>query len=119
MAIIRIKNLLIRTIIGLNPEERTNRQDVIINAEIEIDLTDPAYADEQDSLYDYKDITKAIIAYVEESKYKLLEKLTYEVLQLILKDNRVIRAKVEIDKPNALRYAESVSVELEANRSSL
>ena len=27
MAIIRIKNLLVRTIIGFNPEERVNRQD--------------------------------------------------------------------------------------------
>ncbi len=119
MAIIRVKNLLIRTIIGLNPEERINRQDVIINAEIEVDLSDSVYADQQDGIYDYKDITKAIIAFVEESKFKLLEKLTHEVLQIILKDKRVIRAKVEIDKPRALRYAESVSVELEAHQSSL
>jgi len=117
MAIIRIKNLLIRTIIGLNPDERINRQDVIINAEIEIDLTEGVYSDEQDDIYDYKGITKAIIAFVEESKFKLLEKLTHEVLQLIMKDKRVLRAKVEIDKPRALRYAESVSVELEAHRS--
>jgi D-erythro-7,8-dihydroneopterin triphosphate epimerase len=101
----------------LKPEERTNRQDVIINAEIEIDLSESVYSDQQDGIYDYKDITKAIIAFVEESKFLLLEKLTYEVLQLILRDKRVIKAKVEIDKPQALRYAESVSVELEAHRS--
>ena len=119
MAIIRIKNLLIRTIIGFNPEERTNRQDVIINAEIEVDLSEAVYADHQNGIYDYKDITKAIIALVEASKFNLLEKLTYEILQLILKDNRVIRARVEVDKPLALRYADSVSVELEAHRSEI
>ena len=113
MAIIRIKNLRLHTIIGFNPEERTNRQDVVINAEIKVEVTQGIQNDDQNGIYDYKDITKAIITFVEESKYNLLEKLTHEVLQLILKDKRVLRAKVEIDKPQALRYAESVSVELE------
>ena len=112
MAIIRIKNLRIHTIIGFNPEERTNRQDVIINAEIKVDVKQGIQTDNQNEIYDYKDITKAIITFVEESQFNLLEKLTYEVLQLILKDKRVLKAKVEIDKPGALRYAESVSVEL-------
>jgi len=113
MATIRIKNLRVHTIIGFNPEERTNRQDVVINAEIEVEVINALQTDDQKGIYDYKDITKAIITFVEESKFNLLEKLTHEVLQLILKDKRVLRAKVEIDKPGALRYAESVSVELE------
>lgn len=116
MAIIRIKNLLVRTIIGFNPEERVNRQDVIINAEIETDVTEAIKTDNQLGIYDYKAITKAIIALVQDSKFRLLEKLTHEVLQLIMQDQRVIRAKVEIDKPQALRFSESVSVELEAKR---
>jgi len=116
MAIIRIKNLSVRTIIGFNPEERVNRQDVIINAEIEVEVLNAVNTDHQNGIYDYKAITKAIINLVQESKFNLLEKLTHEVLQLIMKDDRVIRAKVEIDKPQALRFSESVSVELEAHR---
>ena len=116
MAIIRIKNLLVRTIIGFNPDERVNRQDVIINAEIEVDALNAIKTDYHEGIYDYKVITKAIIALVSETKFNLLEKLTYEVLQLIMQDERVIKAKVEIDKPHALRYSESVSVELEAQR---
>ncbi|NEW83741.1 MAG: FolB domain-containing protein [Mariniphaga sp.] len=116
MAIIRIKNLLVRTIIGFNPEERVNRQDVIINIEIEVDVSWAVSTDLPDEIYNYKAITKAIIAFVSESKFNLLEKLTNEVLQLVMKDERVIRAKVEIDKPHALRFSESVSVELEARR---
>jgi D-erythro-7,8-dihydroneopterin triphosphate epimerase len=116
MAIIRIKNLLVRTIIGFNPEERVNRQDVIINAEIEVEVSQAIKTDNHDGIYDYKAITKAIIALVQDSKFNLLEKLTHEVLQLIMQDGRVIRARVEIDKPQALRFSESVSVELEAQR---
>lgn len=117
MAIIRIKNLVIRTIIGFNPEERDNLQDVILNVEIEVDVANAVMTDRPMDIFDYKLITKKIISFVSESRYNLLEKLTYEVLQMILGDKRVIWAKVEIDKPHALRYSESVSVELEERRS--
>lgn len=116
MAVIRIKNLIVRTIIGYNPEERVNRQDVIINLEIEVDVSLAVRTDHQEGIYNYKSITKAIIAFVSESKFNLLEKLTHEVLQMIMEDERVIRAKVEIDKPGALRFTDSVSIELEAIR---
>ena len=117
MAIIRIKNLHVRTIIGFNPEERVNRQDVIINLQIEVDVSKAVSTDHEDDIYNYKAITKTIIAFVSESKYNLLEKLTHEVLQLVMKDERVIRAKVEIDKPRALRFSDSVSIQLEGSRS--
>ena len=116
MGIIRIKNLIIPTIIGFNPEERVNLQKVHLNLEIEVDLTNAVNFDQEDAIYNYKTITKAVIAFVSKSKYKLLEKLTYEVLQLVMKDERVIRAKIEIDKPQALRFSDSVSVELESKR---
>ncbi len=117
MAIIRIKNLVVRTIIGFNPEERVNLQDVILNVEIEVSVTNAVITDQPVDIYDYKLITKKIISFVSESRYNLLEKLTHEVLQMILGDHRVAWAKVEIDKPHALRYSESVSVELEERRS--
>ena len=116
MAVIRVKNLVVRTIIGYNPEERVNRQDVIINLEIEVDVSQAVHSDHQEGIYNYKTITKAIIAFVSESKFNLLERLTHEVLQMVMEDKRVMRAKVEIDKPGALRFSDSVSIQLEAKR---
>ncbi len=116
MAVIRIKNIKIPTIIGFNPEERINIQTVVINLEIDVDISNAVKLDSEDVIYNYKTITKAIYAFVSESRYNLLEKLTYEVLQLIMKDDRVQWARVEIDKPGALRYSDSVSVVLEEKR---
>ena len=117
MARIRIKNLLVRTYIGFNPEELVNKQDVIINLEIEAEIPNEALEnDEPDGIYDYKAITKKIIAFVQDGKFKLLEVLTKKLLDLILEDERVRWAKVEVDKPHALRFAESVSFEMEAKR---
>ncbi|MCW0483773.1 dihydroneopterin aldolase [Gaoshiqia sediminis] len=117
MAKIRVKNLLLRTYIGFNPEELINKQDVIINLEIEAIIPEEALlADEPDGIYNYKTITKKIIAYVQEGHFKLLEVLTQNLLNMIMEDERVVWAKVEVDKPHALRFAESVSFEMEAHR---
>lgn len=117
MALIRVKNLLLRTYIGFNPEEIANMQDVLINVEIEADIPEEALlADEPNGIYNYKTITKQIIALVQEKRFKLLEVLTKKILDLIMEDDRVIRARVEVDKPHALRFAESVSFEMEARR---
>ena len=117
MALIRVKNLLLRTYIGFNPEEIANMQDVIINIEIEADISEEALlADEPEGIYNYKTITKQIIALVQEKRFKLLEVLTKNILDLIMTDERVSWARVEVDKPHALRFAESVSFEMEAER---
>lgn len=117
MAIIRVKNLLIRTYIGFNPEELVNKQDVLINLEIETDIPEAALeSDEPDGIFDYKTVTKKVIALVQEGRFKLLEVLTKKILDLAMEDERVIRAKVEVDKPHALRFAESVSLQMEATR---
>lgn len=117
MAKIRVKDLLLRTYIGFNPEELINKQDVIINLEIETNVPEQALRnDEPEGIYDYKEITKEVIHYVQEGRFKLLEVLTQNLLNLIMKDKRVIRARVEVDKPHALRFAKSVSLEMEAHR---
>ncbi len=117
MAKIYVKNLLLRTYIGFNPEELLNKQDVIINLEIEAEVPEIALEkDEPEGIYDYKTITKEIITYVQDGHFKLLEVLTHNLLALIMRDERVIWAKVEVDKPHALRFAESVSFEMEAHR---
>jgi D-erythro-7,8-dihydroneopterin triphosphate epimerase len=116
MAIIRIKNLLLRTYIGFNEEELTNRQDVIINMAIEVDLANGTKNDTIHDSYNYRTITKQVIALVEDNKFNMLEKLAQSILDEIMANQRVYFAKVEVDKPHALRFAESVSIELEASR---
>lgn len=113
MAIIRIKNLLLRTYIGFNDEEINKLQDVVINMTIDVDLDHAIKNDSVEQSYNYKTITKNVIALVQGHKFKMLEKLTQSILDEIMQNKQVRYAKVEVDKPHALRFAESVSVELE------
>lgn len=116
MAKIRITDLHLRTIIGTNDWERDHKQDIIINISLEFDAAAAAKSDRLSDTVDYKKITKSIIRFVEKSRFQLLEKLTAQVLRIVMEDKRVISASVRIDKPNALRFAKSVSLELQAER---
>jgi len=60
----------------------------------------------------YRTITKAIINLVEDNRFSLLEHLTGKVLEIASEHEWVEYASVEIDKPHALRYADSVSLQL-------
>lgn len=117
MFLIRIKNLHVTTFIGFNPEELIRKQEVVINLEVKVEV--PEEAMEKDApigIYDYRSITKKVIAMVEEERFKLLEVLVQKVLNLVMSDERVFWAKVEADKPGALSKTESVSVVKEASR---
>lgn len=117
MARIKVKDLLLRTYIGFNPDELVNKQDVIINFEIETEISKKAMeADEPVDILDYKTITKRVIKLVQEGRFKLLEVLTQKILDLIMEDKKVQWARVEVDKPHALRFAESVSLTMEVSR---
>jgi D-erythro-7,8-dihydroneopterin triphosphate epimerase len=112
-AIINITNLRLRTFIGFNPEEKQKLQDVVINAEIHYPASQLCLSDQVEGALDYKVITKQIIAHVEHGQFLLLEKLVSDVLNICSEHPWVCYAKVKIDKPHALRFADSVSLTLE------
>jgi D-erythro-7,8-dihydroneopterin triphosphate epimerase len=115
--VIRIKNLRLRAIIGVNSWEREHAQEVVLNVELEYDGTRAADTDSIEDAIDYKRLKLQIMQEVEASHYFLLEKLASRVLELVARDPKVQRAVVEIDKPSALRFADSVSVTTSFTRS--
>ncbi|MFQ3788251.1 dihydroneopterin triphosphate 2'-epimerase [Halomonas sp. A29] len=116
LATIRIKNLRLRTYIGIKDEEIHNRQDVVINAVIRYRADKAVEFNHIDQALNYRTISKEVIVLVEERPFLLLERMTREVLDLIMSHEQVLTAQVEIDKPNALRFADSVSITLSASR---
>ena len=111
-AIIRITNLRLRTYFGFNPEERAKRQDVVINAEIHYQPSAAALDDAVPAALDYKVITKSLIEHVESGRFLLLEKLVDDLVEICHRDPTVTRAVFTVDKPHALRFADSVSLTL-------
>jgi D-erythro-7,8-dihydroneopterin triphosphate epimerase len=115
-AIIKIKNLRLRTYIGINEDEINNKQDIIINAKIHYCAQEAVTTDNMDNAVNYRTITKKIITLVEQERYSLLEKLTADVLSIASEHASVTYAEVEVDKPFALRFADSVSLTLSVSK---
>ncbi|AGY92720.1 hypothetical protein SPICUR_08995 [Spiribacter curvatus] len=113
---IRVKDLRLRTFVGFNDEEQRKRQDVVVNIHIDYDALSAARGDEVDEALDYKTITKQVIAHVEDNRFLLLEKLVNDLVELVMAHTAVRHTEVEVDKPHALRFADSVSLTMAASR---
>lgn len=115
-ATVQIKDLLLRAYIGIKDEEINNQQDVLINVRLTYDATDAINRNEISAALNYRTITKQIIAHVDGNRFALLERLTHGVLSIVMDHQAVTWAQVEIDKPHALRYSDSVSISLQSSR---
>ncbi len=107
-----ISDLLLRCIIGINPEERINKQDVIINLELFTDFSRALETENIDDTVNYKQLKLQIMALVENSSFLLVESLAAALADCCLKQPLVTAVRVRVEKPTALRFAKSVGVEI-------
>ena len=113
---IHIQDLRLRTYIGINDDEKKNQQDVVINIQIHYHAEKAVSFNVIDEALNYRTITKKVIKHVESNRFLLLERMTDEVLSLVMEHPQVMWADVVIDKPHALRFSDSVSIALSARR---
>ena len=113
---ILIKDLLIRGIIGIHEWEREKKQDILINIVLEADCRAAGTSDDFRDAVDYRAVTKRVLTLVEESSFFLVEKLAEEIAKICLEDDRVEVARVRVEKPGAVRFSQSVGVEVERRR---
>ncbi len=107
-----IRDLALRCIIGIYPEERREKQDVIINVELDVDCRPAGMSDDMADTVSYKTIKQDVRAMVEASAFLLIERLAEEVASIALRDTRVEACTVTVDKPGALRFASSAAVRI-------
>src|SRR5690606_18379910 len=113
---IHIRDLLVRAIIGVNEEERVNRQDVLLNLVLEVDTRRAADSENIEDAVNYRTVTKRVIELVERSSCLLVERLASDVARLCLSEAGVSAVEVSVDKPGALRFARSVGVTIRRTR---
>lgn len=110
---IEIKGLRLRCIIGFNPEERREKQDVIIDMTLFTDLRVGGETDNPDDILNYRTVNKAVIKHVEASSYNTLEALATSIARVAIVDCGVQHIQVSVWKPGALRFTDSVGVTIE------
>jgi D-erythro-7,8-dihydroneopterin triphosphate epimerase len=113
---IHIRGLLARGILGINPEERTTKQDIIVNLSLYADLRAPGGSDRIEDTVNYKTLKDEVLALVEGTEFFLIERLAEEIAALCLRHERVAAVRACVEKPSALRFARSVGVEIYRKR---
>ena len=111
-----ISDLRARCIVGINPDERREKQDVTFTLWIYADLKKAGQTDRFEDTVDYRSIKKRVLQLVENSSCFLLEALAEAVANLCLDAPGVMKVQVRVDKPSALRFARSVAVEIVRGR---
>ncbi len=113
---ILIKDLSISGIIGINPDERTTQQEILVNAVLFADTRSAAASDDIGDAVNYRTITKQMIAHVEAGEPMLVERLVQELADICLADARVKTVTISVEKPGALRFARSVGIRITRSR---
>ncbi len=108
--------LAAEAVIGIYDWEREVRQRVEIDLEIWVDLAAAAKSDAIDDTLNYKSVAKRVLAFVEESRFHLVEALASEIARIVLEDFKVERVRVTVHKPGAVRHTRDVGVIVERGR---
>ena len=111
-----IKNLLARGIIGVNDWERNRPQDILINIMLFTDTRRAAETDDINDCVNYSTVSKKVQAHAENAERLTAEALANDLAKICLEEKAVQKVVVRVEKPGAVRFAESVGVEIERSR---
>lgn len=114
---IHIVDLEVHGIIGIKPDERITEQPIRINTTLWADTRPAAKSDDIADAVNYRTIAKAMIAHIRAGKPMLVERLVQELADLCFAtDPRIAHVRLRVEKPGALRHAESVGITIHRSR---
>lgn len=111
-----IKCLKVKSIIGTLPEERTKKQEIEFNIELDCDLAAAGASDNLHDTVNYQAVEEDVRAMAEASSFLLIERLAEEAAKVCLKYELVRGVKLTLDKPGALKHSRSVAVCIERRK---
>ena len=112
-----IKDLLVRGIVGIKPDERANRQDILVNATFWADTRPAALSDQIEDTVNYRSAAKAMIAHIESEGPQLVERLAADLVRICFDSDRRIQAvELSVEKPGAVRFSRSVGLTIYRTR---
>ena len=111
-----IKNFIIEEIIGIHQHEKIKKQKIKFNIVIDVDQNVLPNEEDIKSIVDYEKITNNLKNLTKNKKYNFLESLAEDSFKEIFEDKRINSVKIKIEKPDAIKNADSVGVEVFKSR---
>lgn len=113
MDIIFLKDLKVRTIVGIWEWERRLPQIVSIDLAMAADVRAAAARDHIDATLNYKAVSKRVITFVQESRFQLIETMAERIADIVTAEFGVPWVRVAVHKPFAIRGSRDVGVCIE------
>ena len=111
-----IKEFLINEIIGIHKHEKINKQKIIFNIIIDVNQNTIPNENNLSSIVDYEKITNKLEFLAKNKNYNFLESLAEDSFKEIFMDERINSINIKIEKPDAIKNAKSVGVEVFKSR---
>ncbi len=111
-----IRNLVVETIIGIHPRERTTLQTVLVSLEVQNETATAAAHDDIAHAVDYAALAERVRTFVAQAEFQLIETLAESIAALVLDDFAVTQVSVEVQKPDAIANTETVGVRIQRVR---
>jgi dihydroneopterin aldolase len=119
MDTIFIHALKAEAIIGIFDWERQVKQTVLLDIEMNADIRKAALSDSIEDTLNYKGVAKRVLAFVQASKFHLVETLSEHVAMLVLAEFEVRTVRIALSKPGAVRNSKDVGIVISRNREDL
>jgi dihydroneopterin aldolase len=113
MDTIFIHALKTEAIIGIFDWERQVKQTIVVDIAMGADVRKAALTDSIDDTLNYKRVAKRVLAFIENSKFHLVETLAEHVAMLILEEFGVATVQINLSKPGAIRSSRDVGISIE------
>jgi len=107
-----IKDFVINEIIGIHKHEKIKKQKIKFNIVLDIDQSSFPNEKNIKSIVDYEKITNELEKLTKSKKYNFLESLVEDSFEKIFEDKRINSVTIKIEKPEAIKNAKSVGVEV-------
>jgi len=107
-----IKDFIVQEIIGIHEHEKIKKQKIKFNIVIDINQNTVPNENDIKSIVDYEKITNKLKNLAKEKKYNFLESLAEDSFKEIFDDERINSVKIKIEKPEAIKNADTVGVEV-------
>lgn len=113
MDIVFIRDLRIDTVIGIYDWEREIKQTVVLDINMSTDVQRAAASEDIADAVNYKDVSKRLINFVEESQFQLVETLAERCAEIIRHEFDVRWVQLTVNKIGAVSAATDVGVIIE------
>jgi dihydroneopterin aldolase len=118
MDTVSVRDLSVRTVIGVHDWERAIEQTLVFNVDMvpaTADVRTPAASDDLADALDYSAVAATIAAVVREGQFRLIETAAERVAERLLTDHRLTWLRLEVRKPipapNPTPYTATITIE--------